>query len=96
MISFDVRGGEAEAFRFLNALKLIKLAVSLVGTESLAEHPSTITHSDIMFDEQREVSIIPQMVRLSIGVEDPQDLMLNLNQAFKTVWVAKEMELEMM
>ena len=70
MISFDVRGGEAEAFHFLNALKLVKLAVSLVGTESLAEYPSTITHSDIMFDEQREMGITPQMIRLSIGTED--------------------------
>ena len=70
--------------------------MSLGGTESLAEHPDTMTHSDITLDEQREMSITPQMVRLSIGVEDPQDLMLILNQAFKTVWVAKEMELEMM
>ena len=71
MISFAVRGGEAEAFRFLNALKLIKLAVSLVGTESLAEHLSTITHSDIMFDEQREMGITPRMIRLSIGMKEP-------------------------
>ena len=95
MISFDVRGGEAEASRFLYALKPVKLAVSLGGTESLAEHPGTITHSDIMFDEQREMGITPQMVRLSIGVEDPQDLMLDLIQAFEAVGVAKEMELEM-
>ena len=54
MISFDIRGGEAEAFRFLNALKLIKLAVSLGGTESLAEHPDTMTHSDITLDKQRD------------------------------------------
>ena len=69
--------------------------MSLGGTESLAEHPDTMTHSDITLDEQREMSITPQMVRLSIDVEDPQDLMLNLNQAFKAVGVAKEMELEM-
>ena len=45
MISFEIEGGEAEAFRFLNALKLVHLAVSLGGTESLAEHPATTTHA---------------------------------------------------
>ena len=95
MISFDIRGGEAEAFRFLNALKLIKLAVSLGGTESLAEHPGTMTHSDITLDEQREMGITSQMIRLSIGVEDPQDLMLDLSQAFEAVGMvnARKMEL---
>ncbi|AII53217.1 cystathionine gamma-synthase family protein [Hymenobacter sp. APR13] len=85
MISFDIRGGEAEAFRFLNALRLIKLAVSLGGTESLAEHPATMTHSDITPAEQHEMGISPRMIRLSIGVEDPRDLMLDLSQAFEAV-----------
>ncbi|WP_019948645.1 cystathionine gamma-synthase family protein [Hymenobacter aerophilus] len=89
MISFDIKGGEAEAFRFLNALKLIKLAVSLGGTESLAEHPGTMTHSDITLEDQKEMGITPQMIRLSIGVEDPQDLMLDLGQAFEAVGVGK-------
>ena len=95
MISFDIRGGEAEAFRFLNALRLIKLAVSLGGTESLAEHPATMTHSDIAVPEQREMGITPQMIRLSIGVEDPRDLMLDLAQAFEAVGLVKTRELEM-
>ena len=94
IISFDVRGGKAEAFCFLNALKLIKLAVSLGGTESLAEHPDTMTHSNIMLDVQREISITPQMLRLSIDVKNPQDLILNLSQAFGTVGVAKQIGLE--
>ncbi|MET4108180.1 cystathionine gamma-synthase family protein [Hymenobacter sp. UYP22] len=95
MISFDIRGGEAEAFRFLNALRLIKLAVSLGGTESLAEHPATMTHSDITPAEQYEMGISPQMIRLSIGVEDPQDLMLDISQAFEAVGVGQEVETEM-
>jgi methionine-gamma-lyase len=85
MISFDIRGGEPEAFRFLNALRLIKLAVSLGGTESLAEHPATMTHSDITPADQLDMGISSQMIRLSIGVEDPQDLMLDLSQAFEAV-----------
>ncbi|UYZ57614.1 cystathionine gamma-synthase family protein [Hymenobacter latericus] len=82
MISFDIAGGEAEAFRFLNRLQLIKLAVSLGGTESLAEHPATMTHSDITPELQREMGITEGMVRLSIGVEDPADIIADLAQAF--------------
>ncbi len=89
MISFDICGGEAEAFRFLNALQLFKLAVSLGGTESLAEHPATMTHSDISVPEQAEMGITAQMIRLSIGVEDAQDLMLDLEQAFQAVGVGQ-------
>lgn len=93
MISFDIRGGEAEAFQFLNALRLIKLAVSLGGTESLAEHPATMTHSDISVPEQAEMGITPRMIRLSIGVEDPYDLMRDLEQAFAAVGAGQVVEL---
>ena len=68
--------------------------MSLGGTESLAEHPDTMTHSNIMLDVQREISITPQMLRLSIDVKNPQDLMLNLSQAFGNVEVAKKIGLE--
>jgi methionine-gamma-lyase len=85
MIAFDIVGGEAQAFRFLNALKLIKLAVSLGGTESLAEHPASMTHSDVDPEERIEMGIGPQMVRLSIGVEHPDDLMIDLAQALDAV-----------
>jgi methionine-gamma-lyase len=85
MISFDVRGGEAEAFRLLNHLKLVKLAVSLGGTESLAEHPASMTHSDIPPDDQLRMGITPALVRLSVGVENPQDLIADLAQALEHV-----------
>lgn len=85
MVSFDVRGGEAEAFRFLNALQLFKLAVSLGGTESLAEHPASMTHSDIPPAERARMGIGEQMVRLSIGVEHPEDLIADLTQALAAV-----------
>ncbi len=81
MISFDMVGGEAQAFRFLNALRLVKLAVSLGGTESLAEHPATMTHSDIPPDAQARMGISEKMVRLSVGVEHPDDLIADLAQA---------------
>lgn len=81
IISFDIDGGEAEAFRFLNALELVKLAVSLGGTESLAEHPATMTHADVPLDHQKRFGITPAMVRLSIGVEHAEDLIADLEQA---------------
>ncbi|WP_405286317.1 cystathionine gamma-synthase family protein [Gaopeijia maritima] len=81
MISFEVHGGEAEAFRVLNSLKLIKLAVSLGGTESLAEHPGSMTHSDVPPADQARMGITPAMIRLSVGVEHPDDLIADLEQA---------------
>jgi methionine-gamma-lyase len=85
MIAFEVHGGEPEAFRFLNALKLIKLAVSLGGTESLAEHPGAMTHSDIPAEDQVKVGITPAMVRISVGLEDPGDLIADVGQALEKV-----------
>ncbi|BAM00840.1 MULTISPECIES: cystathionine gamma-synthase family protein [Caldilinea] len=85
MISFELVGGEAEAFRFLNALQLFHLAVSLGGTESLAEHPASMTHSDVDPEERIEMGITDKMVRLSIGVEHPEDLIADLEQALAAV-----------
>ena len=79
--SFDVDGGEAEAFRVLNALKLVKLAVSLGGTESLAEHPGTMTHADVPPEEQLELGITPGLIRISVGIEHPEDIIADLDQA---------------
>ena len=83
LVSFEIEGGEPAAFRFLNALKLIKLAVSLGGTESLAEHPATMTHADVPADEQRTMGITAGLVRLSVGVEHYEDLLADLDQALR-------------
>ena len=85
MISFDIVGGEAEAFRFLNALQLIHLAVSLGSTESLAEHPSTMTHSDVTPEDKALYGISDALVRLSIGVENYEDLNADIGQALDKV-----------
>lgn len=85
MISFDIKGGENEAFRFLNNLKLVKLAVSLGSTESLASHPATMTHSDIPVKIQNKLGITPKMIRLSVGVENPEDLITDLKYAMEKV-----------
>jgi len=85
MISFDIKGGEAEAFQFLNSLKLIKLAVSLGSTESLAEHPATMTHVDVDPEHRKELRITGKMVRLSIGVEHYGDIIHDISQALDKV-----------
>jgi methionine-gamma-lyase len=92
MITMNVRGGENEAFQLLNNLKLVKLAVSLGGTESLAQHPDTMTHAGVDSDQKKLMNITSKMVRLSIGVEDAKDLIWDLNQALDKV-VIKEREL---
>ena len=81
MITFDMKGGLKEAFAFLNNLKLIHLAVSLGGTESLAEHPGTMTHIDVDPEERNALGITDKMVRLSVGVENVEDLIWDLDQA---------------
>ena len=83
MISFDVTGGEAGAFRFLNALTMVKLAVSLGGTESLAEHPGSMTHADVPPADQIRMGFTPGLVRLSVGVEYYEDLIADLAQALE-------------
>lgn len=79
--SFDIRGGQEAAFAFLNALQVFKLAVSLGGTESLASHPAAMTHSGVPADVRERIGVLDSTIRLSIGVEHPDDLIADLAQA---------------
>lgn len=83
--SIVLKGGEAEAFRMLNALKLFKLAVSLGGTESLASHPSSTTHSDYTPQAKARCGIDDNLVRLSVGIENADDLWADLEQALAAI-----------
>jgi methionine-gamma-lyase len=85
MLSFDVCGGEKEAFLFLNNLKIIKLAVSLGGTESLAEHPATMTHVDVSEEERDAMAITGKLIRLSVGIENVDDIIWDINQALECI-----------
>ncbi len=76
--SFDIKGGQPASFRFLNALKIFKLAVSLGGTESLASHPATMTHSGVPVDVRQRIGVLDSTIRLSIGIEHPDDLVADL------------------
>ncbi|CAO95896.1 cystathionine gamma-synthase family protein [Erwinia tasmaniensis] len=81
--SFDIRGGQDAAFRFLNNLQLFKLAVSLGGTESLASHPASTTHSGVALDVRERIGIKSTTVRLSIGIENKDDLLEDLRLALE-------------
>jgi len=85
--SFEVKGGEAGAFALLDRLQVIKLAVSLGGTETLASHPASMTHSGMAGSELKRFSITPALIRISIGVENPEDLIADLKQALAAVEV---------
>lgn len=89
VMAFELRGG-AEAGRILmNSVRLITLAVSLGGVESLIEHPASMTHKGVAQDEQRRQGITAGLVRLSAGCEDLDDLLADLAQGLANVRVAE-------
>ena len=79
--SFDIKGGIAEAFACLNKLQIFKLAVSLGGTESLASHPGSTTHSGVPADLRARIGVTDATIRLSIGIEHADDLIADLAHA---------------
>jgi methionine-gamma-lyase len=85
MISIWVHGGEAEAFRFLNSLQLVHLAVSLGSTESLAQHPASMTHAGVDAQDRERYGVTDALVRLSVGVEDPHDIIADLANALEKI-----------
>lgn len=83
--SLLLRGGEAECFRFLDALKIAKLAVSLGGTETLASHPASMTHLSVPDERKAALGITDNLVRISIGIEAADDLIADFEQALAAV-----------
>jgi methionine-gamma-lyase len=81
MISFEVAGGREEAFRFLDSMQLITHTTSLGGTDSLASHPWTTSHGGFDAETKQRLGISESMIRLSIGIEAPEDLIEDLEQA---------------
>jgi methionine-gamma-lyase len=82
---FAVKGGEAEAFRLLDALQVIKLAVSLGGTETLISHPASTTHSGVPKQTRDRLGITDGLIRISVGIEDADDLIADLGVALDAV-----------
>ncbi|MDQ1229103.1 methionine-gamma-lyase [Sphingomonas sp. SORGH_AS 879] len=83
--SLYLKGGEAESFRFLDALRIAKLAVSLGGTETLASHPAAMTHLSVPDERKAALGITDNLVRISIGVEDADDLIADCEQALAAI-----------
>lgn len=85
MISLWLDTDEAGSFRFLDTLKVFRLAVSLGSTESLAQHPATMTHCDVPEDERDRLRVTEGLVRLSVGIEHPDDLVRDLERGLAQV-----------
>lgn len=83
--SLFLKGGEAECFRFLDNLTIAKLAVSLGGTETLASHPASMTHLSVPQARKDSLGITDNLVRISVGIEDPDDLIADFAQALEQV-----------
>ena len=84
--SFILDIPKAEIFKLMNALSIFKLAVSLGGSESLVCHPASTTHSGVSREVREKVGVTDGLVRLSVGLEHPDDLITDLDNAFKTVF----------
>ena len=85
MISFELKGGIEAGKRLLDNLKVAILAVSLGGVETLVEHPASMTHTKVPKEERLKAGITDGLVRLSVGIEDINDLLDDLKQAFEKV-----------
>jgi methionine-gamma-lyase len=83
--AFSIRGGEAEAFRMLDALQVMKLAVSLGGTETLISHPASTTHSGVPKETRDRMGVTDALIRISVGIENADDLIADLEQALAKI-----------
>jgi len=81
MLSLDLKGGQAAAFRFLNALEIIIISNNLGDAKSIATHPATTTHQRLPEAQKAELGITPGLVRISIGLEDADDLQADILKA---------------
>lgn len=81
VVSFAVEGGVERGARFLDALEMCSLTANLGDSRTIATHPASTTHSKLSEEERRNVGILPGLVRISVGLEDPEDIMADLDQA---------------
>ncbi|MDA0338114.1 MAG: PLP-dependent transferase, partial [bacterium] len=85
VVSFDIEGDLARTRNFVHALRLPYLAPSLGGVESLVSHPATVSYSDLSREERLRIGITDELVRYSLGVEDADDIIADLNQALEVI-----------
>lgn len=82
LLAIDIKGGKEAAFRFMNALEIIKISNNLGDAKTIATHPATTTHQRLPEDQKAKLGITPGLIRLSVGLEDSDDLIADLNRAF--------------
>ncbi len=85
LVAFELKGGKEEAFRLMNAFQIITISNNLGDTKSLATHPATTTHMKIGAEERGRLGITDGCIRLSVGLEDAEDLIADLTQALEKV-----------
>lgn len=85
IFTFDVKGGEAEAFKFIDSLKIFSLLANVADVKSLVVHPYTTTHAELTPKELEEAHITPATIRLSIGTEHYEDIINDLDQALASI-----------
>ena len=81
LLAFDIKGGKEAAFRFMNALDIIKISNNLGDAKTIATHPATTTHQRLPEDQKAKLGITPGLIRLSVGLEDSDDLIADINRA---------------
>ena len=85
VVSLDLKGGQGAAFRFLNALEIVVISNNLGDAKSIVTHPATTTHQRLTEDQRSALGITPGLVRLSVGLEDAEDLVADVKQALDAV-----------
>ena len=81
LLTFGIKGGFAAGKAFINSVKLFSLLANIGDAKSLVIHPASTTHQQMTEEEQRASGVTPEMVRLSVGIEDVRDIVADLNQA---------------
>jgi methionine-gamma-lyase len=87
LISFTIKGGREGAQHFMDSLSLIKIAVSLGDAETLIQHPATMTHSVVPEQNRLSMGITDSLLRLSVGLENADDLLADLAGAFEKMTI---------
>ncbi|MEE0954559.1 MAG: O-acetylhomoserine aminocarboxypropyltransferase/cysteine synthase family protein [Eubacterium sp.] len=85
IFTFDIKGGQEEAFKFIDHLKLFSLLANVADVKSLVIHPATTTHAELSEEELKEAEILPSTIRLSIGIENAEDIIADLDEAFASL-----------
>ncbi|MGA9097800.1 MAG: PLP-dependent transferase, partial [Methanotrichaceae archaeon] len=85
MLSFEVKGGVEAGRRLMDGVKLLTLAVSLGSTDTLIEHPASMTHAVVPKEERLRMGVTDGLVRISVGIEDVEDIIADLDQALDEV-----------